>query len=77
MVSKFRKFDGLTYKLLFSKPTKAEALKEIKLFNTSPSFRIRKYRIVKYKLTMPKKDRAKEFKNLTHVYAVYGIGAAW
>lgn len=73
MVSQIRRFRDMSYRLLFAKPTRAEALKEIRLYNTSPIFKIRKYRIIKYKLTIPKKHRAKEFKDLTYAYAVYGI----
>lgn len=72
MVSAFRKFNGEWFKCQIIKPTKASALKEVKLYRTSAIYRLKKYRIVKVKLTTPNKDRAKEFKNLKFAYALYG-----
>ena len=69
MVSKYRKFGGERFELQFIATTKRNALKEVKLRNSSPSFRMKKYRIVPVSAMKMDADR---FSLVKTAYAIYG-----
>ena len=69
MVSKYKTFGGQRFELQFIATTKRNALREVKLRNSSPSFRMRNYRIVP--VSAAKMD-AERFSLVKTAYAIYG-----
>ena len=69
MISKYRKFDGERLELQHIATTKSNALKEVRMRNKSPSFRMRKYRIVPVDAS---KMDAERFFGVKTAYAIYG-----
>ena len=69
MVSPYRKFDGEKLELQHIATTKQNALKEVAMRNKSPSFRMRKYRIVPVDA---RKLDAERFFGVRTAYAIYG-----
>lgn len=69
MVSKYRKFGNERFELQHIATTKRNAIREIKLRNTSPSFRIKKYRIVPVDARKMDDER---FFGVRTAYAIYG-----
>lgn len=69
MVSKYRKFNNERFELQYIATTKSNALKEVKMRNESPSFKMRKYRIVPVDASKMDADR---FFGVKTAYAIYG-----
>lgn len=69
MVSAYRKFNGERFELQHIATTKRNALKEVKLRNTSPSFRMKKYRIVPVDASRLDAER---FFGVKTAHAIYG-----
>jgi len=69
MVNQYRKFDGEKLELQHIATTKRNALKEVAMRNKSPSYRMRKYRIVPVDA---RKLDAERFFGVRTAYAIYG-----
>jgi hypothetical protein len=69
MVNQYKKFDGERLELQHISTTKSNALKEVRMRNKSPSFRMRKYRIVPVDA---RKMDAGRFFGVRTAYAIYG-----
>lgn len=71
--SKYLTINGERYKLIQRFSTQVKAEVEANFLKTAPHpFRINFYRIIRAKITIPVKDRRKEFKKLTYAYDLYG-----
>jgi hypothetical protein len=67
--SKYRKFNGERFELQYIATTKSNALKEVRLRNKSPSFKMEKYRVVPIDASRLDADR---FFGVRTAYAIYG-----
>jgi hypothetical protein len=69
VASKYRKFGSERFELQYIATTKHNALKEVRLRNKSPSFKMEKYRIVPIDARKLDADR---FFGVRTAYAIYG-----